>query len=456
MVKNPKPAKADARRHIPAVDKVLRFPAIAALSAHYHRPLVVKTIQTVLEILRNSPKLDVSETTIVAMTIALLKNKTEPSLKKVINATGIVLHTGLGRAVLSRRAQRAVAEAAANYCNLELDLETGLRGSRQAHIEGLICELTGAEAALVVNNNAAAVLVSLNTLAQNKEVIVARGELVEIGGSFRMPEIMEKSGARLKEVGTTNRTRLVDFKAAITPETALVLKVHTSNYRIVGFTEEVTVKELVQLGLPVVFDQGSGILVPLAIGSEPLVAEGLKDGAGVITFSGDKLLGGPQSGIIAGKKEFIEKIQKNPLTRALRVCKLTIAALEATLREYLTSPDIFSTNPTVNALTKKITLPAVEHKVEELKSAAGGLFRIEAIAGSSMSGGGAFPLAEIPTTLIAISHSKISAEELAKRLRLAEPSIISRRSENRVLLDLRTIIDEDWHFIVEALRRIIT
>ena len=376
----------------------------------------------------------------------------ETTLGRVVNATGTILHTNLGRALLSRPAMEAVRVAGAYPVNLEYDLAQGERGKREDAIEKLLVDLTGAEAATVVNNNAAAVLLGLNTLANGKEVIVSRGELIEIGGAFRLPEIMAKSGAILREVGTTNRTHLADYAQAITEKTALLLKVHTSNYRVVGFVSEVTLAELVVLGkergIPVMEDLGSGALVDLSrygLPKEPLVAERISMGADVVTFSGDKVLGGPQAGLVVGRKNWVSQIGKNPLHRALRCGKLTIAAMEATLRLYQQSPDIAGDIPTLKALTRPLNeIEEMGNRVlPALRKTLGKEFSLSLEDSTSQIGSGALPTEEIPTKVIAIGHQSMGAERIAGKFRDARPPVIGRIRDNRFLLDLRTIFDPE-------------
>jgi L-seryl-tRNA(Ser) seleniumtransferase len=382
-----------------------------------------------------------------------------PSLQPVINATGVVLHTNLGRAPLLEEALHNLVEIAGGYSNLELNLETGERGSRYEHVEDLLCRISGAESGLAVNNNAGAVLLALNSLAEGKEVIVSRGQLVEIGGSFRIPDVMKKSGARLVEVGTTNRTHLRDYEQAVTENTALLLKVHTSNYRILGFTSEVSLKELAELGrakgLPVMEDLGSGCFIDLApygIEHEPTVQETLQAGVDVVTFSGDKLLGGPQAGIILGKKRFIDLIKKNPLNRALRIDKLTLAGLESTLRVYLDPDRVVKVLPALGMLTcpleelEKRARRFQRRLARELSSGAKMTIREE----SSQVGGGALPLQTLPTRVVAIRPLRISAASLEERLRRNRPPVIARVKEEEVLLDLRTVAEEEEKILLEA------
>lgn len=386
-------------------------------------------------------------------------------LRRVINATGVILHTNLGRAPLCREAIERIVEVARGYSNLEYDLEKGERGLRYDHVHGLLCALTGAEDALVVNNNAAAVLLVLNALAEGKEAIVSRGELVEIGGEFRIPDVMEKSGARLREVGTTNRTRISDYERAIGPETGIILKVHTSNFKIMGFTEEADLAALVALGkkhrLPVVDDLGSGCFVELdryGLEREPTVRDRLAAGADVVTFSGDKLLGGPQAGIILGKREFLQRIRKNPLNRALRIDKLTLAALEATLVKYLHPAEVPTDLRVLRALTEPVA--AVKERAKRLaamlRRALPEKLDIQLVSGVSMVGGGSLPTLEIPTTLVVLKAAGFSAAALESKLRRRETPVIVRVAEDRVLLDLRTVDPEEFADIRDALRAIAT
>lgn len=392
----------------------------------------------------------------------LVKKRMRSSLRPVINATGVVLHTNLGRAPLSDAACEAVLKIARGYCNLEIDLDTGNRGERYSHVEEILCRLTGAEAALVVNNNAGAVLLALHSLAQGKEVIVSRGELVEIGGSFRVPEIMAQSGAILKEVGTTNRTHPRDYECAITPETALILKVHPSNFRVVGFTREVERRELVAIGqkygLPVMEDLGSGVLVDLqqfGLDKEPTVQETIQAGVDLVTISGDKLLGGPQAGIILGKKELLQVMKGDPLLRALRVDKMTLAALEATLRAYLENNEL-----TIPVL-RMLSLQAEEllRRASELKEKLGKALPQECSLklkeGVSRTGGGALPITDLPTTLVALSHPRISPSTIAERLRQGDPPVVVRLQDDEVLIDPRTLFPGDEQLLIEALERVL-
>lgn len=393
-----------------------------------------------------------------------------PHFRRVINATGVVIHTNLGRSLLAEEAVNAVTEAARRYSNLEFDTGTGERGSRYSHVESLICRLTGAEAALVVNNNAAAVLLMLDTLCKGREVIISRGELVEIGGSFRIPAVMEKSGCTLREVGATNRTHLADYAEAVTENTAALLKVHTSNYRMIGFTKAVPRKELAVLakerGLPLLEDLGSGMLFTMAglascgLGDEPPVVEVLKDGVDVVTFSGDKVLGGPQAGIIAGRAEYIAKIKKNQLNRALRIDKMTLAALEATLRLYL-DPDLAKERiPTLRMIT--YDKAELRWKAEELAEtvsealnsvAAGAPCTIVIRDGASRVGGGAFPECDLPTSLVCIASPEVTPDALHRALLRTNPPLVARVEHESLCLDPRTIRDDEVGETAAALAR---
>ncbi len=386
-----------------------------------------------------------------------------PRLKRVVNATGVILHTNLGRAPLSREAVRRVAEVAGGYSNLEFDLEKGERGLRYDHVRDLLLVLTGAEEALVVNNNAAAVLLVLNTLAEGREAIVSRGELVEIGGEFRIPEVMEKSGVRLREVGSTNRTRLGDYERAITEQTGMILKVHTSNFRILGFTEEVGISDLVALGgragIPVMHDLGSGCLIdltPYGLEHEPTVREVVASGADVVTFSGDKLLGGPQAGIILGRRESLEQIRRNPLNRALRIDKLTLAALEATLAAYLEPDRALQEIRVLKSLTE--TLDAVRKRARRLMTLVrrSGLEGITLVlrSGVAMAGGGSLPARDIPTWLVGVKMAGLSPSSLGERLRRLPLPVVVRIADEEVLFDVRTLDESDLHAVRDALRTV--
>ena len=457
---------------LPKIDEVILLLEKKDIYSLAPRELVKETCRMAVQKLRekivNVKKKGTAEFFADAATVAkeaenIIQGFYRYNLRRVVNATGVILHTNLGRAPLCSEALQRILEVGRGYSNLEFDLDKGERGLRYDHVSRLICALTHAPDALIVNNNAAAVLLAINTLAEGKEAIVSRGELIEIGGEFRIPEIMKKSAARLREVGTTNRTRLSDYEKAINKETGLILKVHTSNYRIVGFTEEADIESLVALGkkrrIPVMDDLGSGCVIALedyGLEHEPTIREVLSAGVDVVTFSGDKLLGGPQAGIIIGKKEILEKIKKNPLNRALRIDKFTLAALEATVIHYL--------NPS-EALKKLRPLKALTEPVSEVKKRARKLLKklqkenLEFIElslrdGFSTAGGGSLPTQKIPTVLISIKNKKITASRMEQKLRSLEVPIIVRVDKNEVLLDLRTVTEDEFVFIVEGLRQI--
>lgn len=386
------------------------------------------------------------------------------NLKRVINATGVVIHTNLGRSCLSSDVIEHVVAVAGSYSNLEFDLAAGRRGSRYSIVEDLLCELAGAEAALVVNNNAGAVLLCLDTIAQGKEVVISRGELVEIGGSFRIPDVMVKSGAILKETGTTNRTHLKDYENAVTTETGLLLKVHASNYHITGFTSSVSLQELVSLGtrfnLPVMEDLGSGNFIDLSahgMQTEPTVQDSVATGADVITFSGDKLLGGPQAGFIVGKKAIIDQVKQNPLTRALRIDKLTLAALEATLQLYRDIPSAMRRIPTLRMLTMQ--KPEIEMRASKLKEKLENLGHPELSIGlydlPSKAGGGSLPLLDLPSCCVGIEITDTSVNTVERSLRRYNPPIIGRIDKDIFIIDPRTIREDEMETIVEAINVVI-
>ncbi len=446
-------------RALPSVDECLRAADQRESLAGFARPYLKLMVQRAQAALRgetargSSAALPDSRAALVeeVMRRAELAIKSDqPALKPVVNATGVVLHTNLGRAILAAAAVEAVEQAATSALNLEYDLAAGARGDRDALVEAELRALTGAEAATVVNNNAAAVLLALNSLAQGREVIVSRGELIEIGGSFRLPEVMAKSGARLREVGTTNRTHPRDYERAIGAETALLLKVHPSNYRLTGFTAEVGLKELVEIGrkkrIPVMEDLGSGALIDLTgygLPREPVVAERVAAGAGLVTFSGDKLLGGPQAGVVVGKRALIAKLKENPLKRALRCDKLTLAALSATLRLYLRSAEVATAVPTLRLLRRSVAeLEAVAVRAQELLAQRlGNEFRIEVIASTSQVGSGSMPAEELASRALRVTHSRLKPAAIAALFRSARPPIIGRVKDDAFLLDLRTVED---------------
>jgi L-seryl-tRNA(Ser) seleniumtransferase len=446
----------DLFRALPSVSRLLAHRKTEPLLIRFNREYVVQGCRDILDELRralNDGHIDTAaleEDAILAKLEARLSGSAEATLQRVVNATGTVLHTNLGRAILPQTAIDAVIQAASHPVNLEYDLAQGDRGQREMAVESLLMDLTGAEAATVVNNNAAAVLLALNTLAFGKEVIVSRGELIEIGGAFRIPDIMARSGAILKEVGTTNRTHASDYENAITDRTALLLKVHTSNYRVVGFVADVGLAELVAIGrhrgIAVVEDLGSGALVDLSryeLPKEPVVAERIALGADLVTFSGDKVLGGPQAGLAVGRAALVKQITANPLHRAVRCGKLTIAALEATLRLYLESACIAHAIPTLRMFTRPLADidNVAQRALPALASALGAGFRVSVQDSTSQIGSGALPTEEIPTKVIAIEHDFMGPHRIAGRFRQARPPIIGRIADDKFLLDARTIFD---------------
>lgn len=449
-------------RKLPKIDELLKEEIVKKQLEDTSRILVTDALRRAIEkyrelILINSIE-DYTKEDILDSFTDIIEESKGSNFKKVINATGVVIHTNLGRSLLAKKALENVVKVSDSYNNLEYDLNKGQRGSRYSHVEELIKKVTGAEAAMVVNNNAAAVMLALNTLCKDKEAIVSRGQLVEIGGSFRVPDVMIFSGARLVEVGTTNRTHPYDYENNINENTGVLLKVHTSNFKILGFTEDVSLEELVKIGkekgIPVIEDIGSGTLVDFSkygFTYEPTVQESIKKGVDVITFSGDKMLGGPQAGIIVGKKEYIDKMKKNQLTRALRIDKMTLAALEGTLKCYLDEKEAVEDIPTLYMI--------LSHKDEHKKRAQrlkrklqnkvkGFEFNIE--EDYSMVGGGSMPVEKIQTYVIKVKNNKFSPQELEKKLRGNKVPIIIRVANDEVIMDLRTMFDKDFDIVVEA------
>ena len=379
---------------------------------------------------------------------------------RVVNGTGVIIHTNLGRSILPETAVDRLVDAGGRYSNLEFDLISGKRGSRYVVVDELLCELTGAEASLVVNNNAAAVLIALDTLARKKQVVVSRGQLVEIGGSFRIPDIMERSGAHLVEVGTTNRTHYQDYENAINDETALLLRVHCSNYRIIGFTSEVSSADLVRLGkeknLPVMEDLGSGCMVdlsPFGLAGEPTVQDAVKSGIDIITFSGDKLLGGPQAGILVGKKQSIDQIRRNPLNRALRIDKLTLASLESVLRLYLDRDKALLEIPTLAMIAEPQTSVAIraEKLLQQMRERLPESWAMELVPVKSQVGGGALPEKTIASWAVAVKPGAIQVHRLERLLRQAPVPVIARLEDDRLLLDMRTIANDELTLVADSL-----
>ena len=467
--------RQQALRKIPSVDEILSRPEIIDLLKVHPRNVVVEAIRKGLgrlreEILHQEELSELGDSLFSFERLYPLFREEihlqiRPRFRRVINATGVVIHTNLGRAPLHSSAIQHLIDVSKTYSNLEYDLDRGKRGSRYAHVEETLCRLSGAESALVVNNNAGAVLLVLNALAEGKEVIVSRGELVEIGGAFRIPDVMKRSGALLREVGTTNRTHFDDYQKAIGPDTALLLKVHTSNFRVMGFASEVSLQDLVQLGkqhqLPVVDDLGSGCLIDLThygLEKEPTVQETIKTGVDAVTFSGDKLLGGPQAGIILGKKTFLDLFKANPLTRALRIDKLTLAALESTLLLYLDEKTAMEEIPTLRMLS--LDIGKLKRRGKRL------LKRLAGIDNKRMTfalkedvsevGGGALPLQELPTAVVAVKALDLSVNSLEENLRKGDPPIISRISKEELLLDMRTVFDEEIPLLAAGIERALT
>ncbi len=450
-------------RKIPKVDELLRHEKLSDLSCQH--TVLTETVREVIDALRRAilagkePSLEPQ--IICEQVIDAIRKKTTMNLRPVINATGIVLHTNLGRAKLSSAAVAAIQSVAQDYNTLEYNLEKGSRGSRYAHVEQLISKLTGAEDAMVVNNNAAAVMLVLSTMAKGKEVVTSRGELVEIGGAFRVPEIMSQSGGTLIEVGTTNKTHPSDYVNAVTENTGAFLKVHTSNFKIVGFSEEVSLEEMVRIGhernIPVIYDLGSGAMIRLedyGILDEPNVPDAMKSGADIISFSGDKLLGGPQAGIIIGKREYIEAMKKNPLTRAFRIDKLTLAALEATLREYMDPQQALQNNPTLRMITAK--MDTLEPKGRQLlacmEQVCDGSFSVQLTEDFGQVGGGSVPTQMIRSSVVAVEPKRVSLDLLEKRLRELSLPIIARISKERLLLDVRTIEEHHFSYVAQSIK----
>jgi L-seryl-tRNA(Ser) seleniumtransferase len=463
-------AKSELYRKLPAVDELLRDPGLANLIACDGQAAVTEAARSVLTRLREEISLDrldgngvdLALSGIVDAIVRQLRQALGYSLRPVINATGVILHTNLGRAPLSPAAIDHIRESSIAYSNLEFDIAEGKRGKRDVHVDRLfrkMLDLGGARgdvSTIVVNNNAAAVLLALNTLANGGEVIVSRGELVEIGGSFRIPDVMSKSNAMLREVGTTNRTRISDYERAITEKTSLLLRVHRSNFEITGFTEQPTLEELVKLSrsrnIPLMEDLGSGSLVDLSamgIRGEPSVLDSLRIGVDVVSYSGDKLLGGPQAGLISGRSDLVARMRTNSLFRALRVDKLTYAALEATLLAYVKQDH--DSIPLLRMM--RLSVHEIERRTKAIVSQLGPAeLTLEIVDGGSLVGGGSAPSAILPTRLLAISAKNLSADEITERLRNFEPPLIARVEEGRVLLDLRTVFPEQDGVVLAALQ----
>lgn len=460
-------------RALPKVDELLNHESVQPLLEAYPRETVTDAIRETIDSLRADILADqenVLDESFIAIESVINKIKSKAihtnsyKLRRVINGTGVVIHTNVGRSCLSHSIKEHIGEIACYYSTLEFDIVNGKRGSRYSHVEDLLCKLTGAESAMVVNNNAAAVMLALGSMCKDKEVIVSRGQLVEIGGSFRVPEVMKQSGAHLVEVGATNKTHLRDYEMAITEETSAFLKVHTSNYRILGFTQEIEAKELVDLGhrygIPVIEDIGSGSFIDYSnygLMKEPTVKEAVSAGIDVVTFSGDKMLGGPQAGIIVGKKKYIEAMKKNQLTRALRVDKMTLSALEGTLMHYLDEEKVLDDIPTVKMLT--MTYEETVERIETLKNAieAKGLDAITLTLCDDYSevGGGSLPLEKMSSRVMKITIKGYSPNQLMTALRAVSTPIIARILEDEVVLDSRTLFDDELLLVADLLEELV-
>ena len=453
-------------RSIPKVDVLLENQDIVTLIENHHRDVVVDVIREEIDKLRNFIKENDDINLIEEKINNLIENikiSTEKvysyNIKKVINGTGTILHTNLGRAIISKKHADYLSEVVTSYSNLEYDLEEGKRGERYSHFEKLICKITGAEAAMAVNNNAAAVMLVLSSMAAEREVIVSRGELVEVGGKFRIPDVMKSSNAHLVEIGTTNKTHLEDYEDAISENTGAFLKVHTSNFKILGFTESVSIEELCKLGrekdIPVIEDIGSGVLIDLSkygLEYEPTVQDSIKAGVDVVSFSGDKLLGGPQAGIIVGKKKYIDKMKKNPLTRAFRIDKFTATILEMIFHEYLNEEDAIKNIPVLSLITKD--LKEIEkntndlfNKIEKLKDVAD----INVEDTLSQIGGGSLPAERIKSKSVTIMPKNISTQSLEAKLRAGKNPVVGRISEEKLILDMRTVLEDEIDILAQKL-----
>ena len=457
-------------RNIPKVDVLLENPRIVKLIKKYHRDVIVDIIREEINKLRTFIKENDDISLIEEKTNQLVENITKSTekiysynLRKVINGSGTILHTNLGRAIISKKHANYLSEVVTNYSNLEYNLEEGKRGERYSHFEKLICKITGAEAAMAVNNNAAAVMLVLSSMAKEKEVIVSRGELVEIGGKFRIPDVMKSSNAHLVEVGTTNKTHLEDYSDAITENTGALLKVHTSNFKILGFTESVSVEELSKLSkekdIPIIEDIGSGVLIDLSkygLEYEPTVQDSIKAGVDIVSFSGDKLLGGPQAGIIVGKKKYIDKMKKNPLTRAFRIDKFTATVLEMIFHEYLNEENAIKNIPVLSLITKDIK--EIEKSAKKLYAKLSNLKDVADIKVEdtlSQIGGGSLPTEKIKSKCISIVPKNISTASLEEQLRLNENPVVARISDDKLIIDMRCILEDEIEILAEKIINIL-
>ena len=449
---------------LPSVDECIKSPYGDKWLQKYYRNIIVRSVREAIDSKRkellDGADPDISIDAIAAEIEQNIIRHSAYKLKPLINASGVVIHTNLGRSILSDKALENIVSTAGSYSNLEYEIAKGKRGKRYAHIKDILIELTGAEDAVVVNNNAAAVLICLDTFAKGREVIVSRGELVEIGGSFRIPEVMKSSGAILREVGTTNKTHMNDYENAVCGNTGLLLKVHQSNYKISGFTQEVPVPDLVKVGkefkIPVISDLGSGCMIslrPYGVHDEPTVQEVIKEGADLVTFSGDKLLGGPQSGIIVGRKKLIQKIQQNPMMRAMRIDKMTFAALEATFMQYLDEQKALKNIPTLRMLTESgdIIKKRAKKIFNALKKSISDKAALEVQPDQSRAGGGSLPEADFPTFVVSIRPHNMTVNALEKKLRLGDPPVIARIKEDVLLIDARTIQDREVKILIACI-----
>lgn len=454
----------DNLARLPSVDECLKSVHGEKWLETYYRKTVLRSIREVIETKRreilDGSNPDLSLNAIADDIEKAIRSHSTYKLKPLINATGVVIHTNLGRAILSDDTIKNIASISRSYSNLEYDITGGRRGKRYTHIKDIIKELTGAEDAVVVNNNAAAVLICLDTFAKGKEVIVSRGELVEIGGSFRIPEVMKSSSAILREVGTTNKTHIYDYKNALCGNTGLLLKVHQSNYKVIGFTEEVSIEQLIKIGrefrIPVAADLGSGCMVNLekyGVFGEPTVQDVIRYGADLVTFSGDKLLGGPQAGIIVGRGNLVRKVQQNPMMRAMRIDKMTLAALEATFMQYLDEEKAIKNIPTLRMLTQsQDTIKRRAKRISSaLKKSISENAEVEIMRDQSRAGGGSLPEADFPTHVVSIRPKKIKVNQLERKLRLGNPSVIARIREDVLLLDARTVQDKEVKSLVNCI-----
>ena len=457
---------SESLRKLPSVDQILNAASVVPLLKRYRRDVLVDAVRDVLSRWRarlragaENPSRDELMESICADVLTHCGRWDRPSMRRVINATGVVLHTGLGRAPLATKAWETLCNAV-RYANVEFDLRSGQRGERTSHVEALLCQLCGAEAVAVVNNNAAAVLIALSALSHGRQVLVSRGQLVEIGGSFRIPDVIESSGARIREVGTTNRTHVRDYERALDEHTGAILVVHPSNFRVRGFTAEVELEELAALArraeVPLVYDLGGGVLEDLAtwnLPAEPVVRDELSRGADLVTFSGDKILGGPQAGIIAGKRELVEAIRTHPLMRALRCDKLTYAALEGTLQLYRLRPDVLPDElPVLGMLVEPSE--AILARARALAAAIETVcdWQVEVVESQAQAGSGALPLEELSSYAVALTPRRGSVDGLAQELRAAEVAVVGRIERERLLLDVRTIAAGEVDEVVSALR----